>query len=430
MLRSALLLLLFPLMLVGACSDSDTDSDATPPPTEEPSPDMEEMEEPEEDANNTDTDEEPSAPLTIRVATFNTSLFRTSDGALRSALEGGQDDHAKAIANIIQFVRPDIVLLNEFDWDANGESARIFEESYLAVGQGSREPIRYPHHYVPTSNTGVLSGVDLNQDGNVAAAIGDQGYGNDSYGFGLFPGQYGMVVYSTLPIATDKIRTFQNLLWKDMPNNLLPADWYGEEATDVLRLSSKNHIDVPVEVNGTVLHVLASHPTPPSFDGDEDRNGKRNHDEIKFWSDYLSPAPTSDYIADDGGQQGGLASEEAFFILGDLNSDPVDADSRHEAIQNLLAHPRVQDTSPQSEGGALAGPRDGRANDDHQGSHALDTADFSDSRVGNIRVDYALPSSNLKVTDSGVFWPAPGVTGANLVGVSDHRMVWVDVEIE
>ena len=29
------------------------------------------------------------------------------------------------------------------------------------------------------------------------------------------------------------------------------------------------------------------HPTPPVFDGPDDHNGTRNHDEIRFWSDYI-----------------------------------------------------------------------------------------------------------------------------------------------
>ena len=57
----------------------------------------------------------------------------------------------------------------------------------------------------------------------------------------------------------------------------------------------------------TTLHVLASHPTPPTFDGPEDRNGRRNHDEIRFWADYISPGQ-SGYIVDDEGRSGGIDS--------------------------------------------------------------------------------------------------------------------------
>ena len=45
-----------------------------------------------------------------------------------------------------------------------------------------------------------------------------------------------------------------------------------------------------MRIGTKTVHVLASHPTPPSFDGGEDRNGRRNHDEIRFWADYVLPS--------------------------------------------------------------------------------------------------------------------------------------------
>lgn len=81
------------------------------------------------------------------------------------------------------------------------------------------------------------------------------------------------MIYSKHPIDTDNIRTFQEFLWKDMPGALLPVDpedadgngdtssWYTAEELDVLRLSSKNHVDVPVLIDGETVHVLAAHPT-------------------------------------------------------------------------------------------------------------------------------------------------------------------------
>ncbi len=75
-----------------------------------------------------------------------------------------------------------------------------------------------------------------------------------------------MVCVLEVPDRTGSVRTFQNFLWKDMPNSLLPRDYYGENA-DALRLSSKSHWDVPVDVNGKTLHVLARIPLPhPSTD--------------------------------------------------------------------------------------------------------------------------------------------------------------------
>ena len=105
-----------------------------------------------------------------------------------------------------------------------------------------------------------------------------------------------MVLLSRFPIDRARARTFGKFLWRDVPAALLPddpqtpapADWYSAQELAVLPLSSKNHWDVPVRIGKRTLHLLISHPTPPAFDGPEDRNGKRNHDEIRFWRDYLT----------------------------------------------------------------------------------------------------------------------------------------------
>lgn len=82
-----------------------------------------------------------------------------------------------------------------------------------------------------------------------------------------------MVLLSKYPFDTENIRTFQHFLWKDMPDAYLPLDpatgdnYYTDDELNVLRLSSKSHWDVPVKVGEKeVIHVLASHPTPPVFD--------------------------------------------------------------------------------------------------------------------------------------------------------------------
>ena len=49
------------------------------------------------------------------------------------------------------------------------------------------------------------------------------------------------------------------------------------------------------------MHVLVSHPTPPTFDGPEDRNGLRNADEIAFWKQYVAVATPA--LVDDAGRR-------------------------------------------------------------------------------------------------------------------------------
>ncbi|WP_205710824.1 endonuclease/exonuclease/phosphatase family protein [Isoptericola sp. BMS4] len=375
----------------------------------------------------------PDEPL--RVATYNLSLNRAAQGELESDLSTGDDPQAATVAEVIQRADPDVVLLNEFDFDAAGASVDLFREHYLEVSQGGADPVTYPYAYTAPSNTGVPSGHDLNDDGAV-------GGGDDAFGFGEFPGQYGMVVLSKYPVASDEVRTFQHFLWKDMPGALLPddpstpepADWFTPEELDVVRLSSKSHWDVPVVVGGRTVHVLASHPTPPTFDGPEDRNGRRNHDEIRFWADYVQPGARSSYVYDDEGGRGGLEPGARFVILGDQNADPHDGDSYDAAIDQLLDHPRITDPAPTSDGAVEAAALQGGANGEHTGDPALDTADFADTAPGNLRADYVLPSKHLRVRDSGVFWPTTDDPLSRLTGTypfpsSDHRLVWVDLSL-
>ncbi|MHC5558660.1 endonuclease/exonuclease/phosphatase family protein [Kocuria sp. U4B] len=364
----------------------------------------------------------------VRFMTYNASLNRGTEGRLRADLTAPDDPQAKAVAEVIQRADPDVLLVNEFDFDAGARSAELFRTRYLAVGQNGQDPVDYPYVYTAPVNTGVPSGLDLDQDG----AVGGRG---DAWGFGLFPGQYGMVVYSKHPVDTHGVRTFRDFRWADMPGNLLPADYYTPEQAEQLRLSSKSHWDVPVRIGSRTVHVLASHPTPPTFDGPEDRNGRRNHDEIRFWADYVGGPAASSYVYDDEGWRGGLEPGARFVVMGDQNADPHDGDSWPGAVQQLLGHPRVQDPLPASAGGPEAAARQGGANLRHVSDPAHDTADFSDDPApGNLRADYVLPSENLRVVGSGVFWPAPGEPGAELTGehpfpTSDHRPVWVDVAL-
>jgi hypothetical protein len=251
-----------------------------------------------------------------------------------------------------------------------------------------------------------------------------------------------MAVYSRYPIDLEDVRTFQEFLWKDMPGALLPddpaspgpADWFTAAELEVMRLSSKSHWDLPIEIGNKTVHFLVSHPTPPVFDGLEDRNGTRNHDEIRLWADYVSPGE-SGYIYDDDGVRGGLKPGEPFVIAGDQNSDPLDGDSIPGAIQQLIDHPLVNTKlTPSSPGAVEQAVLQGGANATHLSDPAFDTADFADNAPGNLRADYVLPRKTLQITGAGVFWPLSDDPLFALVGTfpfpsSDHRLVWVDVTV-
>ena len=372
-----------------------------------------------------------STPIaTLRVATYNASLYDEDAGGLVARLQLG-NAQARKIAAVLQKVRPDIVLLNEFDYDAAQRAADLFQRDYLEVAQaGGGAPLHYPHRYLAPVNTGVPSGLDLDGNGETGG-IGRE-RGNDAWGYGLHPGQYGMLVLSRFPIDAAAVRTFQLLKWRDMPGARRPMDpatgkpFHADAVWEQLRLSSKSHWDVPIETPVGTLHLLASHPTPPTLDGPEDRNGKRNADEIRLWREYISPG-AKPWLCDDAGRCGGLAADVRFVIAGDLNNDPVDGDGHHDAILELLEHPRVlRMATPRSAGGEAKARDYAAAGILRRGSPAHVTGDFG-PRVGALRLDYVLPSSGFALAGSGVFWPAPGDADAAIADGSDHQLVWVDL---
>lgn len=349
---------------------------------------------------------------TIRIATYNTELERRGPGLLLRDIQSGKDEQVQAVAGIIAHISPDVLLLNSFDYDYGNAALNAFADLL------SDKTTPYPYRFALRPNTGMGTGLDMDGDGQTGDA-------RDAQGYGKFAGQGGMAILSRLPILEADVQDFSALRWVDFPQAMLPQrdgkPFPSPEAQAVQRLSTTAHWVVPIAVEGGSLNLMAFHATPPVFDGDEDRNGLRNHDEVRFWATYLDGSLQS---SPDGAP---------FVILGDANLDPSDGDGRSDAMVQLLAHPRVQDVTPISQGAAVAAQLQGGANARHTGDPALDTADWRDvPGPGNMRVDYVLPSTDLQVVASGVFWPEAAHPDADLLRVgnipaSRHHLVWVDV---
>ncbi|RMH38843.1 MAG: endonuclease/exonuclease/phosphatase family protein [Alphaproteobacteria bacterium] len=338
----------------------------------------------------------------IRIATFAAELYRDGPGILVRDLADGRDPAVEATVEILATVAPDILVLTRIDHDADLVALGLLRDRLKASG------LDYPHVFAAEPNSGMATGVDLDGDGRL-------GTPRDAQGYGRFRGARGMAILSRFPILRDRVRDFSALLWKDLPGDGLdPPPFPSAAARAVQRLSSTGHWIVPIAVDERhVLNVLAFAATAPVFDGPEDRNGIRNRDEIRLWTRVL------DGLAPDG-----QPLTEPFVIAGLANLDPFDGEGRHDAIRQLLAHPRLQDPKPKSEGGAAQAQKGASA---HRGDPALDTASWPGEGPGALRVDYVLPSAELRVTGSGVFWPTegPGARAARLA--SAHRLVWVDV---
>ena len=336
---------------------------------------------------------------TLRIATYHTDIRKKGPGLLlRDILK--EDPQIAALAQVIARAKPDVLALQGFDHDFEGHALAAFQAYLAQVGH------EMPYSFTAAPNTGVDTGFDLDGDGRLAEP-------EDAQSFGRYTGEGGMAVLSRVPIG--EVRNFSDLLWKGLPGALLPGPdeipFPTPEALSIQRLSSVAHWDITLEPqSGHAFHLLTFHANTPVFDGPEDRNGRRNHDEVTFWAKYLDgalPFPTPD---------------APVVIAGNANLDAMDGDGRHEAINTLLTHPQLQDPRPQSAGGTAA------ADADHRADPAFDTADWPDQKPGNLRVSYVLPDTRLRVEGSGVVWPLPDDPFAQTVETaSRHRLVWVDI---
>ncbi|MBC7738084.1 MAG: endonuclease/exonuclease/phosphatase family protein, partial [Candidatus Saccharibacteria bacterium] len=282
-----------------------------------------------------------------------------------------------------------VVLLSGIDYDYGQEPVAAMAEASGEAG------VDYPHLLALRPNTGVQTGLDL--DGN-----GVLGEARDAQGYGRFSGSGGMAILSRRPFGA--VRDFSGLLWRDLAEADLPPDMT-EAARAVQMLSTAGHYDVAVDyAAGKALHLLVWYATPPVFDGAEDRNGRRNHDEAAFWLKLLAgalpwPAPDAPFV-----------------VIGQSNLDPVDGDGRHDAMAALMALPALQDAGPRGESGHVD-PR-------HRGDPAMDTA-FYGKGVGGLRVDVILPAAGIQVTAAGVLsLPQQDPYAATLAAASRHWPVW------
>ncbi|MEM6587836.1 MAG: endonuclease/exonuclease/phosphatase family protein [Pseudomonadota bacterium] len=310
---------------------------------------------------------------------------------LRDILKG-EDAQVAAVAAIIAETAPDILVLQGIDYDHDLATLTTLRNRIEEAG------VLYPYIFARAPNAGRPSGADLDGDGRL-------GEPEDAHSYGWFTGEGGQAVLSRLKIDDGKAQDFGDMLWSEMPEPLWPAKpMPGQE---VQRLSKSGHWILPIDVGETRLTLMSFHATTPVFDGPEDRNGRRNHDEILFWRHVLDGT-----IGD--------RPEGAFVIAGNANLDPVDGEGRKAVIRNLLSDARLQDPRPQ-------GPDKGNT-PGHTGDPRLDTVSWPS--VGNLRVSYVLPSSDLVVTGSGVHWPLKGEAAQQVETASRHRLVWVDVMID
>jgi hypothetical protein len=309
----------------------------------------------------------------LRVAFWNTELSRKGPGLLLRDLERGEEEDILATLEVIAETNADILVLQGIDWDFEGRALAALATQLAAAATP------YPYRLAPRPNRGTQSGFDLNDNGR-------RGDPQDAVGYGEFTGQNGLALLSRFPIAQDAVEDFTAFLWADLPGALLPYPGMPEELLSTIPLSTTSHSLVPVDnpaLGRLWLGLFAA--TTPVFDGPEDRNGRRGHDEVAFWSHLLNgtldrPAP------------------QGLIVIGTANLDPERGDGRQEAIRALLAHPSLQDPAP-------------------QGDLGLATVDFGEESAGALRVAYILPDLGYAVQGSGMIRS----------DLHRHRLIWVDL---
>lgn len=311
------------------------------------------------------------------MASWHLDLARAGPGLLLRDIVRDDDPRLAAIARTLRDLAPDIVVMQGVDHDHELRALAALRDRI------AREGPQYPHLFAWRPNSGWPTGLDMDGDGR-------RGGPGDAQGYGAFSGQGGMAILSRHPIDAGAARDFGELLWRDLPGALLPEHPDGgpfpsTEAQAAQRLSSVGHWIVPVILPSGPLQLLVFHAAPPVFDGPEDRNGRRNADEIRLWQHIL-----------DG--RFGPAPAPPFVIAGVANLDPERGEGRNEAIRALLGDPRLRDPLP------------GRA-----------TATWP--QTGPLRVSYVLPSADLRVTGAGVQPPEAEDTGP-------HSLVWVDLSLD
>ncbi len=334
---------------------------------------------------------------TLRIATYAADLSRRGPGLLLADITKGDVPQVEAAIQVIAKLDADVLLISDFDYDSKGVALEAFAKRLADAGQS------YAVRFALRPNTGLPTGLDIDRNGYLNDA-------RDAQGFGRFAGEGGMAILSRLPINRAQVQDYSTFLWKDLPGALLP-DGMTDAEKDLQRLSTTAHWQVPLSLpDGAELALLAWSATPPVFDGPEDRNGKRNHDESVFWTQLIDgklpmPAPRTPFV-----------------LLGNANLDPMDGDGLTDGISALLSHPALQDVAPK-------GSHNRQEN--HRGDPLRDTADFSGAKLpGGLRVDYVLPSTTLRVAAAGVMWPPDSDPfSKTLATASRHRPVWVDITL-
>jgi hypothetical protein len=363
-----------------------------------------------------------TGPVRLRVAQFN--LREMSTDKLMSA----SDEQATAAAEVAARFEPDILCINELQYDISGwpaqgmpgaapgspyggynvpgaDNAKRVAERVAAAGGPS-----YEHTLLTAGNSGYYwEGNTLGFDWFILR------------GWGEYPGRFNTAVLSKYPIVEDQVRIITNFAWEDLPDNKIAQmdSEIGVQVPPGFPLFEKSLNVVPVQVGADVVHLVLLHPVSPAFDP---INPYRNYDELRALRLFLD------------GQLPGvepLAVGAKFIVVGDLNADPDDGDSLPGAIQQVLEQPDLLAVFPE---GAGTKGNNGQYNTYISGCGLDDGSVVTNPAARfQLQLDYLLPSATIgQPLESNNFFPDIAQNQYDFAlscRASDHRFLSIDVEI-
>lgn len=316
-----------------------------------------------------------------------------------------QDQQVVSAANIIRQLKPQLVSINEIQFDvekANNATKQANEYEWqkqqnmdLLLQSAFSDQYEWNITFAP-ANTGMRSKPDENgkylsrQPRTPDDPLWDL---VDQANFGLFPGQYSTGFATTFPISARLI--VQDLTWMDWdPTIDLSSFDIGGVKADEYELFDKNFNVSWITIEGKELAVITFH-TVPAFDFGNplSPNKERNEAQLSFLEWFLlgqceTDSPST--IRSCKTKLRPLQAGTSFIAVGDFNV-ALDSDNPGaEVIKRILASELVHDRISEIPGKALEGVP-------HIKSH--DTFFSSGWRLdySPMQLDYFLVSSDLNI---------------------------------
>ncbi|MEZ4872358.1 MAG: endonuclease/exonuclease/phosphatase family protein [Bdellovibrionales bacterium] len=278
---------------------------------------------------------------TLRIVHYNIKELNSFKILNQAKQQGSQ---LNAVMGIVSSLRPDLLSLNEIQYDlpnvpdagfqSSGENLNILAPLFGMAGATS---VFYP------ANTGMKScprPEELTDELKEAfqqrrydcPAVTNGAYilenpsaedrilFSDPVNFGMFPGQYSTGLLSRYPIKKQII--ISEVRWKDVNPDLDLSqftDGNGNPLPEDMELFDKNFNHVVMDFQGAPLNVILLHTVPAfGFGNERTPNFQRNLDQLRFLQWYLGSASTG--IGPLEGIEP-LAEGASFVAMGDWNVD-------------------------------------------------------------------------------------------------------------